>query len=185
MTLKEAQLIKRTALMNIQMEEKRRKDRLKPQPADEICAAKARRGLELVACLNYVSLDLETELADAGMFRHETKHIVRDIQRIVERVHQSAWRMLNDYKDGVGRIYNDRMEIVYNAINDAVLLLPPERSYNIMLAIARVIDNINRFLKPYNWDFYYARELRDIIPKLRRINIEDRQLDCIIEKVLD
>ncbi len=50
---------------------------------------------------------------------------------------------------------------------------------------ASVREDINRFLKPYNWDFYYARELRDIIPKLRRINIEDRQLDCIIEKVLD
>lgn len=185
MTIQEAQLIKRMAWMNIQIEEKRRKDRLKQQPADEICAAKARRGLELVACLNYVSLDLETELSDAGMFRHETKRIIREIQRIVGRVHQQAWRMLNDYKDGVGRIYNDRMEIVYNAINNAVLLAPPERSYNIMLAMVRVIDNINRYLKPQNWDFYYARELQDIIPKLRRINIEDRYLDCVIEKVLE
>ena len=185
MTLQEAQLIKRTAWMNIQIEGKRQKDRLKPQPADEICATKARRGLELVACLNYVSLDLEAELFDAGLFRHETKRIVREIQRIVERVHQQAWRMLNDYKDGVGRVYNDRMDVVYNAISDAVLRTPPERSYNIMLAMVREIDNINRYLKPRNWDFYYARELQDIIPKLRRINIEDKHLDCIIESVLE
>lgn len=185
MTLKEAQLIKRTAWMNIQMEEKRRKDRLKPQPADEICTAKARRGIELVACLNYAALDLEEELTAAGMFRHETKRIVREIQKITARVHQQAWQMLNNYKDGVGRVYNGRMDVVYNAINDAVLIAPPERSYNIMLAMVRVIDNINQFLKPRNWDFYYARELQDIIPKLRRINIEDRRLDCIIEKVLE
>lgn len=185
MTIQEAQLIKRTAWMNVRLQERRQMDRIKPQPADEICAAKARRGLELVACLNYVSLDLETELVDAGVFRHETKRIVREIQRIVERVHQQAWQMLNSYKDGVGRVYNDRMDVVYNAINDAVMLPPPERSYNIMLAMVRVIDNINQFLKPRNWDFYYARELQDIIPKLRRINIEDRHLDCIIEKVID
>lgn len=183
MTYQEAMLIKRTAWMNIKIEERRRQQ-LKDQPADERCAAKARIGLELIACLNYVAIDLEMELTDAGMFRHATKRIVRDIQHIVQYVHQHAWRMLNNYKDGVGKVYNDRMDVVYRTINNAVLLDPPERAYNIMMAMIRIIDNINRFLKPFNWDFYYARQLIDIIPKLQRINIEDHHIDFIIDQAM-
>ena len=100
MNYAQAQLIKRTAWMNIQIEERKRRGEIEETDAlTEACAAKARRGLEYVACLNSVALDLETELTEAGLFRHAAKRTVREIQQIAGRVHQQAWKMLNDYMD--------------------------------------------------------------------------------------
>ena len=176
------QLIKRTAWMNIQIEERKRRGEIEETDAlTEACAAKARRGLEYVACLNSVALDLETELTEAGLFRHAAKRTVREIQQIAGRVHQQAWKMLNDYKAGVGRVYNDRMDAVAQAIDGAVLLKAPERAYNIMAALIRLISKINVTLRPYNWDFVYARELESIGPKLERLGIKDYRIDEIIE----
>lgn len=176
------QLIKRTAWMNIQIEERRRRGEFgETEALTEACAAKARRGLEYVACLNSVALDLETELTEAGLFRHAAKRTVREIQQIAGRVHQQAWKMLNDYKDGVGRVYNDRMDAVAQAIDGAVLLKAPERAYNIMAALIRLISKINVTLRPYNWDFVYARELESIEPKLKRLGFKDYHIDEIIE----
>lgn len=176
------QLIKRTAWMNIQIEERKRRGEFgETEALAEACAAKARRGLEYVACLNSVAIDLEMELTEAGLFRHAAKRTVREIQQIAGRVHQQAWKMLNDYKAGVGRVYNDRMDAVAQAIDGAVLLKAPERAYNIMAALIRLISKINVTLRPYNWDFFYARELESIEPKLKRLGIKDYHIDEIIE----
>lgn len=182
-TLPQAQLIKRTAWMNIQIEERKRRGEIEETEAlTEACAVKARHGLEYVACLNSVALDLETELTEAGLFRHAAKRTVREIQQIAAQVHQQAWTMLNDYKRGVGRIYDARMESVEAAIDGAILLQAPERAYNIMAALVRLIAGINDELRPYNWDFFYARELAAIGPKLARLGIVDYGVDCIIER---
>ncbi len=176
------QLIKRTAWMNIQIEERRRRGEMpEPEAVTETCAAKARRGLEYVACLNSVAIDLEMELTEAGLFRHAAKRTVREIQQIAARVHQQAWTMLNDYKRGVGRVYDARMESVEAAIDGAILLQAPERAYNIMAALIRLISKINVTLRPYNWDFVYARELESIEPKLKRLGFKDYHIDEIIE----
>lgn len=182
-TLPQAKLMKRTAWMNMQIEERRRRGEMpEPEAVTEACAAKARRGLEYVACLNSVAIDLEMELTEAGMFRHAAKRTVREIQQIAARVHQQAWTMLNDYKRGVGRVYDARMESVEAAIDGAILLRAPERAYNIMAALVRLIAGINDELRPYNWDFFYARELAAIGPKLARLGIRDYGVDCIIER---
>lgn len=176
------QLIKRTAWMNMQIEERRRRGEMpEPEAVTEACAAKARRGLEYVACLNSVAIDLEMELTEAGLFRHAAKRTVREIQQIAAQVHQQAWVMLNDYKRGVGRIYDARMESVEAAIDGAILLQAPERAYNIMAALVRLIAGINDELRPYNWDFFYARELAAIGPKLARLGIKDYHVDEIVE----
>lgn len=176
------QLIKRTAWMNMQIEEKRRRGEMpEPEAVTEACAAKARRGLEYVACLNSVAIDLEMELTEAGLFRHAVKRTVREIQQIAGRVHQQAWTMLDNYKRGVGRVYNDRMDTVTGAIDGAILLKAPERAYNIMAALIRIISKINAELRPYNWDFFYARELESIGPKLERLGIKDYHIDEIIK----
>lgn len=184
MTLPQAQLIKRTAWMNIQIEERRRRGEIEQGEAEmEACAAKARKGLEYVACLNSVAIDLEMELTEAGMFRHAAKRTVREIQQIAAQVHGEAWRMLNNYKRGVGRVYDNRMESVEAAISGAILLRAPERAYNIIAALVRLISAINAELQRYNWDFFYARELAAILPKLERLGIRDYRVDCIIERV--
>lgn len=176
------QLIKRTAWMNMQIEERRRRGEMpEPEAVTEACAAKARRGLEYVACLNSVAIDLEMELTEAGLFRHAAKRTVREIQQIAAQVHQQAWTMLNDYKRGVGRIYDARMESVEAAINGAIMLQAPERAYNIVAALVRLIAGINDELRPYNWDFFYARELAAIGPKLARLGIKDYHVDEIVE----
>lgn len=176
----QAVLIKRMAWQGIQAEEARRKAMSVPQAGDEVFAYKARVGLELVACLSYFALELEDECVAAGIFKHSIKKSVRDIQKISGRVHQLAWQMLDSFKVGVGRIYNQRLEEVSSKISESVLLSPPERAYNIMLSLLRVVQDINRELRPHCWDFRYAHELDIIGPKLKQIPIHDYCIDSII-----
>ena len=73
------------------------------------------------------------------------------------------------------------MDTVTKAIDGAILLKAPERAYNIVAALVRLISKINAELRPYNWDFVYARELESIGPKLERLGIKDYHVDEIVE----
>lgn len=79
MTLQEAQLIKRTAWVNMQ-------DR-KPTKDDEKYVPKAVRMLTFIACLNYAMLDLGDELSDAGILRHAVKRRYNMALELVQKAH--------------------------------------------------------------------------------------------------
>lgn len=76
---------------------RRRGEMPEPEAVTEACAAKAHRGLEYVACLNSVAIDLEMELTEAGLFRHAAKRTVREIQQIA--VQAAEYRTILDNRN--------------------------------------------------------------------------------------
>lgn len=171
MTFQEAQLIKRTAWVNMQ-------DR-KPTKEDEKYVPKAVRMLTFIACLNYAMLDLGDELSEAGILRHVVKRRYNMAVDIVQRVHSVAYRMLTRISLQTGREYNDKMDETYSRIQSCVMLQPPERAYNIVLALLRLITSLNAELT-CRYDFYPARVLGKIPGMLADIGIKDYRIDDIL-----
>lgn len=179
--LDQLRLLKRMSWATLQQEERRRQG-LGLSPAEmELCAAKARRCLEYVACLNWYLCGLEEDMVSTGTFRHSLKRAVRSAQRIAGHVHQEAWLMLNGYKQGVGRIYDARLQKVQEAIDGAVLVDDESRNYSIICALLRIIDQLSQELHRYGWDFYYTRELESISSLLQQLSLRDYELDSIVE----
>lgn len=171
---REALLIKRTAWMNMQPR--------KPRPEDERFVPIAVRMLTYIACLNYAMCDLETELEEAGLFRQGVKQSFRTAQENVQKVHQRAYVMLAEVNTTAGRSYNNEMEQAWRRIDGAVLLAPPERAYNIVVALARLVERMNGELGG-RYDFAPAKVLYRIPGLLACTGIEDRKIERIIEIV--
>lgn len=171
----QALLIKRTAWMNMQPR--------KPRPEDERLVPIAIRMLTYVACLNYAMLDLETELSNAGLLRQNIKRSFRIAQERVQHVHQEAYMMLQKVNDKATREYNDQLDWAWSCIDNAVLLDVPERAYNIIVALIRLIEKANIELSG-RYDFAPSRVLYCIPSLLSCAGIEDRHIDRIIEIVI-
>lgn len=174
-------LLKRMSWATLQREAARRRGEGSTDAEVEMCAAKARRCLEYVACLNWYLCGLEEDMVSAGTFRHSLKRAVRSAQRVAGHVHQEAWLMLNGYKQGVGRIYDARLQKVQEAIDGAVLVDDKSRNYSIICALLRIIDRLSQELHRYGWDFYYTRELESVSSLLQQLLLHDYELDSIIE----
>ena len=172
MTLQEAQLIKRTAWVNMQ-------DR-KPSKDDEKYVPKAVRMLTFIACLNYAMLDLGDELSEAGILRHAVKRRYNMALDIVQKAHAEAYRMLNSISEPAGRQYNEEMDRTYSIIQSCVMLQPPERAYNIVLALLRLITSLNVELT-CRYDFYPARVLGKIPGMMADIGIKDYRIEPILK----
>lgn len=172
MTLQEAQLIKRTAWVNMQER--------KPSEDDKKYIPKAVRMLTFIACLNYAMLDLGDELSEAGIMRHNVKRHYNMALYIVQRTHTIAYRMLTRISERAGREYNDKMDYAYSQIQSCVMLSAPERSYNIVLALIRMIGSLNNELT-CRYDFAPARELSKIPAMLADSGIKDYHIDNIID----
>lgn len=169
---REAHLIKRTAWMNMQPR--------KPRPEDERLVPIAIRMLTYIACLNYAMCDLEAELADAGLLRHAVKRSFRIAQEHVQQAHQRAYKMLAQANDKAPRCYNNEMDDAWQKIDQGILLSPPERAYNMVVALIRLIEQLNGELSG-RYDFAPARVLYRIPGLLACTGIEDHKIDRIIE----
>lgn len=169
---KQALLIKRTAWMNMQSRT--------PSDKDKRLVPIAIQMLTYIACLNYAMCDLETELSDAGLLRQGVKRSFRIAQEHVRQVHQQAYKMLNKVSSQAARQYNDKLDEAWNVIDECILLDAPERAYNIVLALCRLIETLNNELTG-RYDFAPARVLYRIPKMLECTGIEDRHVDRIIE----
>lgn len=167
-----ALLIKRTAWRNMQPR--------KPSAEDEKYVSTAIRMLTYIACLNYAMCDLEGDLRDAGLFRHRAKRAFAQSQRIVQQVHQRAYEMLGRISATAARQYNDKLEEAWQSIDASILLAPPERAYNIVVALCRLIESANRRLTG-RYDFAPARALYRIPSTFEEFGLLDREIDRIIE----
>ena len=145
---KQALLIKRTAWRNMQPR--------KPSEEDAKYVPTAIRMLTCLACLNYAMCDLETELSDVGILRHGVKRMFRMAQAQVQQVHQQAYEMLNKASVRAARQYNDKLDEAWRAIDESVELEAPERAYNIVVALCRLIEKQNKELTG-RYDFAPAR----------------------------
>lgn len=172
---KQALLIKRTAWRNMQPRA--------PRKEDEKYVPTAIRMLTCIACLNYAMCDLEEELSAAGLLRHAVKRSFGMAQTQVQHVHQQAYEMLCKASDLAARQYNDKLDEGWRAITSAVALEAPERTYNIVMALCRLIEKQNGELSG-RYDFAPARVLYRIPGMLNGVKIRDYKIDRILEMAL-
>lgn len=173
LTHKQAILMHRMAWNDRRMRE--------PTIEDKKLVPVAIKMLSYIACLNYALCDLEDEMRDAGKYRHEAKRRIQQAQKMVEEVHNTAYYMLYNSSRVAGRQYNDATDGSWKEITDAVLLAPPERGYNIVVALCRLIEKQNLILSG-KYDFTPAKKLYTIPALIACCGIEDRKIDVIIEK---
>ena len=171
---RQAMLIKHTAWMNTRLLARG------PRPEDERYVPLAVRMLTLVGCLNYAMLDLESELTASGLFRHETKRRYTQAQTLVLQAHGIAWSMLRKIDDRAARQYNDKTDEAYRTISGCILLEAPQRSYNIVLSLCRIISSLNGRISG-RYDINPAKPLVRIPALLECTGIEDCKIDGIIE----
>lgn len=171
---RQAMLMKHTAWMNTRLIERG------PRPEDERYVPLAVRMLTLVGCLNYAMLDLESELTASGLFRHETKRRYTQARTLVAQAHGIAWSMLRKIDDRAARQYNDKTDEAYRTISGCILLEAPQRSYNIVLSLCRIISSLNGRISG-RYDFNPAKPLVRILALLECTGIEDYRIDEIIE----
>lgn len=171
---RQAMLIKHTAWMNTRLLARG------PRPEDERYVPLAVRMLTLVGCLNYAMLDLESELTASGLFHHETKRRYTQAQTLVAQAHGIAWSMLRKIDDRTARQYNDKTDEAYRTISGCILLEAPQRSYNIVLSLCRIIGSLNGRISG-RYDFNPAKPLVRIPDLLECTGIEDCKIDGIIE----
>lgn len=177
MTLQEAKLIKRTAWMQVQQYENPRE----ATPEDERLTQIAIRMLDYVACLNYAMDDLEADLRATGQMRGMVERCFRISRRIIVEAHDAAYKMLVKVNAKASRQYNDMMDWTWRIINKCVLLEAPERSFNIVLALCRLVERLNKQLG-CRYYFQPAAAIASIPSKLDGVKIRDFQIDNIIEQ---
>ena len=168
------QLIRRMALMNLRILDRG------PSAADTKYVPIAVRMLTMVACMGYAVIDLETALADAGKLRHQVKLRMGQIRHMTEYAHGTAFNMLHSINPAASRQYNDQLDWMYGRISACILLPEPEKSYNIVVSLCRLIEKYNSQISS-RYDFNPAKPLYKVPALIACANVTDYRLDNIIE----
>lgn len=140
--------------------------------------------LLLFAALDIAITDVAQEFSDAGLYRHAVKRELNEIERIVLTTYKALYNKLQTVEKEITRkAYDYWLVRVSDAIDDSILLAPPRRSYNIAVALARLIvkrnDSLGRFIVAE------AHPIRHVVTRLERINVvQDHHIDFIIEKTI-
>lgn len=140
--------------------------------------------LLLFAALDIAITDVSQEFADAGLYRHAVKRELNAIEQIVMTTYKALYTKLQTVEEEMTRkAYDYWMVRVSDAIDDSILLAPPKRSYNIAVALARLIvkrnDSLGRFIVAE------AHPMRHVVTRLERINVvQDHHIDFIIERTI-
>jgi hypothetical protein len=135
----------------------------------------------LLAALDYFVYDLIDELTEAGRYRQANKRAVNRAKEIIIKAHTKFYGAMMKYDNGKGiRQYNDAMDKFYAAINECVALTPPERAYNIVVAICRLQMSQNDKLTYHSYTL--SKDVAKIPKMLEGLGIHDYGLDRIIER---
>ena len=136
------------------------------------------------ACLNSFLIDLEDELRGANMYRHQVKHNFNRVTAIVEKITNAFYRGAKNVKGGeFVRDYNIDVDNATMAINERVLLKGPERAYNIVLSLIRIILDTNNKIGRFKRDF--VEELRTAFSLLSCCKIKEYNLDFIVRNAIE
>lgn len=140
--------------------------------------------LTLIAAAHYFTDDLVSELSAHNIYRQVTKRAINRVEPIINTAHRRASDMLRACNQDNGyRAYNDCMDDFYHAIDEAVLLDAPERAYNIILAICRLVGNyVEQRIGAY--DFAPAHDVAKIPAIIADVPVEDHHIDNIIDRVI-
>ena len=169
------QLIRSTAWQQIQNEIPK-----------EITPEQFKRNQEALIMLSLVAAgykfcdELITELDDAGMYRHNIKRLANQVEPVLKTASTGAMKVLKRVNGGTYNTgYFDAMDSFYEAIDNCVALAPPERIYNILLSICRLVGKYSQKLTEYKR--MQSHEAVKVVKILQQIPIHDYDMDNIIE----
>lgn len=160
------------------------RDYRNPTPREDVLNREAVVMLSLIAAAHYFVYDLAPELSTIGVYRHAIKRNVNRVEAIITEAHRTACMMLRIGNNGrESKNYNACMDDFYRVINEHISVEPPERGYNILMAICRLVGNyVNHRIGSY--DFAPAHEVAKIPALLANIPLEDFHLDNIIDRAV-
>lgn len=135
------------------------------------------------AALNIAISDVRDELEPAGLYRHATKRELNAAESIILRNFTHLYQRFQTNTELSRRSYDYWMLEVSNAIDECILLTPPKRSYNIAIALTRIITELNDSLGRFV--VAEALPLRHALIHLERITgIDDHHIDMILARKL-
>lgn len=179
--LRELQLMKRTALMNIRKEEN------PPEPTEAEKSRMLIKAMYMLAYLGAIDMamyDLVEDVKSAGLYRHTLKHTIGRVSKTVAQANGLANSILKSVNNGERvRQYADMYEYAYNKVQETILITPPHRAYSIIKALSRL------FIEAYNevgakTNHHYLGEVAKILPRIDIPQLKDYNIDCIISKAV-
>ena len=135
-----------------------------------------------LSSLNIVMFDIEEEYKQVGWYRQTTKKALnlasKKVREIFDDVYNTTARTETEKRGTTS--YNAAMMDAYNVVGESVLLTPPERSYNIAMALIRIILRLNDTLG--NYEVVGVQRLRNVEKTLSELPNKPTQyqLDNII-----
>lgn len=152
----------------------------KPTPSESRRTQEAVVMLALIAAAYMFVDELPKELKEAGIYRHNNKRVANIVEKILENASITANEVLKAANNGKASTgYFDCMDAFYGQINESIQLPAPERTYNILKAVCRLVGVYNKKLNEYH--FSKAMEVAKIPALLEQIPIHDYQIDNIID----
>lgn len=176
LTIKEAQLIKRTAWHNAQ-------DAVRtPKTAQDVEDNwTAVRMITLVGCLDYAMIDLLDALVEDGRYKQIVKKNYNSANKLVMSMHDELFRLVNADNKTAGACYNTLVDRGWYTIVDNVSLSGVERSYNIVVSLCRLIEQANKKMRSKYW-YRPVDNIGHILDLLSVIKEKDYNLDFCIDK---
>lgn len=138
-----------------------------------------------LSTLNIVVGDIVGEFRQVGLYRQQAKAKINRVEEIVKRVFNDVWTTIVEAEtDGrTSSSYQKVMVDIFFVIDNAILLTPPERSWNIAVALCRLILGLNNRLGRY--EVIGVDRLGSALKLLLELpNTTDHHLDNIIDRVL-
>lgn len=155
-------------------------------PKEHLSATQDKRNHEAVVMLSLVASaykfcdELITELEEAGLYRHAIKRSANQVEPILRGALNNATTILKRVNNGkTNEGYYDCMDAFYEAIDNCVSLQPPERIYNILLSICRLVARYDAKLTEYH--HLRQHEATKVVRVLQDMPIHDYKMDNIID----
>lgn len=152
----------------------------KPTPSQYRRNQEAVVMLALIAAAYMFVDELPKELEKAGIYRHNNKRAANIVEQILKKASRTAEEVLKAANNGKASTgYFDCMDAFYGQINGSIQLPAPERVYNILKAMCRLVGVYDKKLNEYH--FSQAQEVAKIPTILEQIPIHDYEIDNIID----
>ena len=176
LTIKEAQLIKRTAWYNAQDTVRTPKT---AQDVEDNWAAV--RMITLVGCLDYAMIDLFDALVEEGRFKQIVKKNYNTANRLVMAMHDELFKLVNADSKDAGACYNVLVDKGWYAITENVSLYGVEKAYNIVVSLCRLIEQTNKKMRSKYW-YRPVDNIGYIFSLLSVIKETDYNLDFCVDR---
>lgn len=138
-----------------------------------------------VACLHSALYDLQQDLFNEGLLRHQTKRYIKEAIKLAGRVHQVLHKGIGAYSENFGKWYNEQFERAEGKIGQHILLSGMERSYNVVCALSRMAISSNEKCGRFRCPAITCIENAKRYIERCKLGINDYGIDRILERGID